>query len=75
MIIVAATARKSALEYTQVFFRIEKSTSDNTATIMVAASVALGRKKIKGRSRTVMQYKVLRPCKRPLPVYLLQHQN
>ena len=40
---VVATAMKSSLEKRQVDFNIPKSTSDNTATMMVAARVACGR--------------------------------
>lgn len=40
---VVATAMKSILENRQVDFKMPKSTSDNTATTMVAASVAWGR--------------------------------
>ena len=40
---VVATAMKSSLEKRQVDFKIPKSTSDNTATMMVAAKVAWGK--------------------------------
>jgi hypothetical protein len=40
---VVATAMKSSLEKRQVDFNMPKSTSDNTATMMVAANVACGR--------------------------------
>ena len=46
--IVAATAVKSALEYPHVFFKIDRSTRPRTATIIVAASVALGKKYTNG---------------------------
>ena len=48
--IVADTAAKSTLEYVHVLRRIEKSTRLRTATMMVAASVAFGRKNNNGVS-------------------------
>ena len=45
---VAATAAKSTFEYCQLDFNIEKSTKLRTATMIVAAKVALGKKNNSG---------------------------
>jgi len=51
--IVEAIAAKSVLEKSKMRLRAPRSTSDNTATMIVAASVALGRKNSSGVRNSV----------------------